>query len=182
MSELVIEANLREKTGKGSARKSRANGRVPAVLYGKDIENLPIDLPYKDIEKVLQIKKINGIFKVKVSGKEYDVVIKDFQRHPLTRNIIHVDLLSVYPPRRVRVKVPVELVGTPEGVREGGTLYQSKWALKVRCMSDKIPEVIKVDVSHLKIKDMVQVDDIREQYPDIYIEDHGSVVIAYVSR
>jgi large subunit ribosomal protein L25 len=160
----TLNAELREGTGKGMARKLRAEGRVPAVVYGGDGETQHISLDAHDAEYLFHnISVDNTIVDLAVAGEKEPVqtLVREIQTHPWKATLLHVDFLRIQQGVAIDVDVPVHLVGIPVGVKDsGGVLEQIIHDLPMRCIPSKIPEVIEVDVSGLEINDVLHISDI----------------------
>lgn len=178
---LSIKGFLRDNLGKEASSKIRKKGFLPAVIYGKGIEkNIHIYLDQHEFEKLLHKTGKNKIFEVELeNGNKFNVFVKDLQMHPLSRDIIHVDLQSVNKDEDVVVDVPIEFVGVAKGTRVGGTFRKSLWSLKVRVKADQIPETIKIDISDLDVGDTIVVYKIRDKVP-YRIVNHDNTLIAGV--
>lgn len=165
--ELKLEARKRELTGKGGARKIRAQGEVPAVVYGLGTESRNLAVKKGDIWEAIQGEAgLNVLIDLQVvDGKEKDshlVMIKEVQRHPFKEMILHVDFLMVARDETVTMKVPIKIVGEQEsvGLKNGGTLQHSLWDVEVECLPADIPEGLSLDVSSLDIGDSLRVSDL----------------------
>lgn len=160
----TLNAAKREGTGKGVARKLRQAGRVPAVLYGKDMEAVHLTVDAKEALHLFQhISVENTIVALAVEGEKepHQTLVREIQAHPFKNELIHVDFLRVQAGVEVDVEVPVELIGTPVGVKQhGGVLEQIIHELPVRCIPSMIPEVFEVDVSALDVNDAIHVSDL----------------------
>jgi large subunit ribosomal protein L25 len=160
----TLQAEVREKSGKGPARRLRAKGLVPAVCYGP-FEKKPLMVavhPEALVKAISTPHRFNTVIKLEVSGSEpRTVLFKDFEKDPVDGHILHVDFLEVRMDQDVVVNVPVVLVGKPVGVTEGGILQQVSRTLPVVCKPAQIPEKIEVDVSHLKIAESIHISDIK---------------------
>lgn len=157
----VLEASLREKTGKSEAKKIRHKDYIPVELYGKNIPNKHLMVNYEDFEHIFKTHRTNRPFTLKIDNEEYKVVIKDFQIHPITRKFIHADLQVVKDDEDILVKVPVEFVGTPVGLAKGGIVRRYAWEVRIKVKGKDIPDTLKVDISNLDIDDILTVGDIR---------------------
>jgi large subunit ribosomal protein L25 len=160
-----IDVQVRPQTGKGSARRTRAAGNVPGVLYGQKKDPVVLALDPRALLKSLdKERKRNTVFtlSVKSDGKSEDVMamVRDAQIHPLTRGIVHVDFIRVSLDQEVRVTVPVELKGTAIGVVNGGTLHHSIHSLSLAAKPDAIPAKIIVDVSAIDVGEVIHVRDV----------------------
>ena len=161
----TLPAEKREGTGKGVARKLRAAGRVPAVLYGRELDPVHLSLDVKEAEQLFySISVDNTIVELKVEGekKPYETLIREIQVHPLRQTLTHVDFLRIQAGVTVDVNVPIHLIGIPEGVKNsGGVLEQVIHDLAVRCIPSKIPQSIDIDVTHLEINKSIHIYDIE---------------------
>jgi large subunit ribosomal protein L25 len=158
MSELVIEVERREQFGKGANRKLRAQGLIPAVVYGGGKEPVPVVVNRKAVAELLHRERgKNTIFLLRMKGtkQERHAMLKDFQIDPITQQYIHLDFIRVMKGQHVRVEVPVELVGESVGVKAGGFLDFTGRSLHVECPADAIPEKVTVDISKLRIGEHV---------------------------
>ena len=171
----TLSAQKREDTGKGVARKLRAVGRVPAVLYGRELEPVHLSLDTKEAEQLFHsISVDNTIVDLVVEGEKeaHQTLIREVQVHPSRQLLIHVDFLRIQEGVRVDVNVPVHLLGIPEGVKNsGGVLEQIIHDLPVRCIPSKIPKSIDVDVTHLDLNESLHVYDMEfEEGVEVTIE------------
>lgn len=161
-----VSVEVRNQSGKGPARRTRAAGKVPGILYGHG--EAPVQLtvnPGVLVKSLDKEKRRNTVFSLAVNadGTSQDVtaMIRDVQIHPLSRRIIHVDFIRVSMDEEVKVTVPVVLLGTPVGVVNGGNLHQSVHALPVAAKPAVIPSKVEVDVSGLDIGDALHVRDLK---------------------
>lgn len=159
-----LKAWKREGTGKGAARKLRAAGRVPAVIYGKDLEPISIEIDAMEAGHLFQAISVeNTIVDVEIEGEKepHQTLVREVQAHPHRMELIHVDFYRIQKGVAVAVEVPVHLEGTPVGVKQhGGNLEQIIHELPVECIPSLIPESIVVDVSGLDIEESLHVSDI----------------------
>ena len=159
-----LNARKREERGKGAARKLRQAGRVPAVLYGKGMESVPLSIDAMEAEHLFAAISVeNTIIELQVEGEKssHQSLVRVIQAHPFRKDLVHVDFLRLQKGVAVDVEVPIELEGTPVGVKtEGGILEHLVHALPVRCDPTLIPEVIKVDVSGLELEQAVHVSEL----------------------
>lgn len=163
--ETKLTTEKRTGTGKGVARKLRAAGRLPAVLYGGDDEPVHLSLDTHDAEYLFRnISVDNTIVDLEIEGESEPVqtLVREIQTHPWKATLVHVDFLRIQKGVMVDVNIPLQLVGTPVGVQmEGGQLDQIIYDLPIRCIPSKIPEVIEVDVSHLNLNDVMHIADVN---------------------
>jgi large subunit ribosomal protein L25 len=159
---IIIKAEKRDLTGKNAARRIRRSGKLPAVLYGNEVDTIPLVLNKKDVFAILKSESgENTIFKISYDDDEHDVMIKDFQQQITTDEIIHVDLIRIAMDKVIRVTVPVELVGVSVGVKsEGGFVDFVTREVDVECLPQKIPEHLEVDISGLHLNQNLRVEDL----------------------
>ena len=161
----TLPAQKREGAGKGVARKLRAVGRLPAVLYGREFDPVHLSLDAKEAEQLFRsISVDNTIVELTVEGekKPYETLIREIQVHPLRLTLSHVDFMRIQAGVTVDVNVPVHLVGIPEGVKNsGGVLEQIIHDLPVRCIPSKIPRSIDIDVTHLDLNESLHIFDVQ---------------------
>jgi large subunit ribosomal protein L25 len=162
-SDAKLKASPRADTGKNSARKMRATGRVPAVVYGHGEQTRMLSVDAHELE--LLFKRVhweNTIIHLTIAGERGDVraLVREVQAHPYRGTVLHVDFQQIHAGEKVTVQVPIRLIGTPPGVKLGGILMNTITDLEVRCLADRIPEVIEVDVSNLAIGDSVHLREI----------------------
>lgn len=165
--ELKIEARTRDLTGKRGARRTRAQGDVPAVLYGLGNESRNLAVKKGDLWDAIQGEAgLNVLIDLwVVDGKEKDnqlVMIKELQKHPIREEILHVDFLMVARDEKIRMQVPIVITGeeASEGLKNGGTLQHNLWDVEVECLPTRIPEGLSLDISGLDIGDSLRVSDL----------------------
>lgn len=160
----VLEAKAREGSGKGSSRRLRAQGLIPAVVYGKHLKapaHLAVD-PTGVRKAIATPHKLNTLIKINVGGGEaHNVLLKDYQLDPLTRELLHADFIAVKDDEQVKVNVPIVLVGKAPGVAEGGILSQARREIEVYALPNAIPERIEADVSGLNIAEVLHINDVK---------------------
>jgi len=163
----VLKADKRHEAGKGVARKLRAAGQIPAVVYGDGQEAVPVTLDAHDTSVLFhRISVDNTIVSLEIDGDDggIDTLVREVQVHPFKPVIMHVDFLRLRQGVAVDVDVPVHLEGTSEGVRVGGGIMeQIIHSLAVRCIPSKIPESIEIDVTTLEVGDSIHVSDLAER-------------------
>jgi large subunit ribosomal protein L25 len=165
MERVKIEATLRGKLGKETAKKVRFKGNAPAIVYGKGA-NLAVEVPVAGLKTLRSIHFSQGaVIDIDLTGQDkkenFSVLIKDVQYHPLTENIMHIDFIRVSLEEKIKANVPVVLKGEPKGVKEEGILSQILWQLTIEALPLDIPEKIEVDVTHLGIGNSVHVKEVK---------------------
>src|SRR5881296_4018835 len=157
-----LSATVREETGKGAARQARFQKKVPAVIYGHGRPTQTLMVDALALEKALTgIEPESTLIELTVDGKKVKTLIREIQRHPLRPDIIHVDFYEIHATEKVKLKVPVHLVGSPDGVRNaGGVLDQVTREVEIEVLPENIPERVELDVTALKIGDSLHVRDL----------------------
>ena len=161
MSGLSVE--IRTDSGKGVARKLRADGRIPAVLYGHNKQPMSLSLDPRVLERQLAAEGHNALFDLSgdasVDGKT--VLVKDIQRHPVRGTPIHADLFEIAADEKLHVPVEVHIVGTAKGVRiDKGLLDHVLREVEVECLPRQIPDRIDVDVTDLGLGESIHASDL----------------------
>lgn len=182
MEKIVFFAEEREGIGKGFARKLRAAGYIPAILYGPDIEPLPIKLEKKDVERIIRLLSSHNVMaemKLKINDKEekFSVILKDIQTDPIKDEIIHLDFYKLSGDRTIVMEVPIIIKGKSIGESKGGILEQELREVKIEGLPNKIPEAIEIDVSQLDFDHAILVKDIKLPEGLKIVEDKEKVVV-----
>jgi large subunit ribosomal protein L25 len=165
MATILLAGQRRTHVGTSGARKVRGTGMIPGILYGPHEEPTLLQIPYKDLENILRSASgENAIIDLRLdeSGDGVMSLIREVQRHPVQRRILHVDFQHISMTQRIRVHVPVHLTGIPRGAKDfGGILEPILREVEVECLPADIPAHVEVDVTALGIGDAVHVSDIR---------------------
>lgn len=160
-----LEAKVRTGAGKGFARRVRAEGLVPAVVYGRLLEKpFNISVYAKGLKAAINTpKKLNTIISLKIEGvsQETIVLLKEYQMDPVSKDLLHADFLAVKENEQVKVRVPVVLTGRSEGVLSGGILSQMKREIELFALPAAIPEKLEVDVTALKIGGSIHIKELK---------------------
>lgn len=180
IKDLTINANPRDGIGKGYARRLRANGMIPAAVYGEGKEPVAVAINAKEIAGILRSDSgHNTIFKLALpngEGEPATVIIKDWQVDPVRGRLLHADLMRLSLTETTRVSVSIETTGEPVGVKlEGGILEIELREVEVECLPGDIPEHIRVDVSNLHVGQHATVMDLiydREKIKVLTDEHH----------
>ena len=164
---MKIKAVKRE-TGKKAAKKVRNEDKIPCILYGTEMESVPLEVDYSDFYQYYKesLGHQSFIF-LKIGRKEHRCLVRDMQIDPVTREIVHLDFLEVSAGQKLDVEVPIVTVGDSPGVKEGGMLETGARELQVRCLPKDLPDVIEIDVSELLVGDSVHIEDVQQKYPDV---------------
>ena len=156
----VLAGKLRETTGKSATRKLRNEEAMPAVMYGLK-DNISMVINPKELKKLLEAKGRNALIELKIEGDaDRSVVLKEFQSHPLRTGWIHADFLEVDVTKTIRVKVPVLLVGTSPGEKQGGLVNHIIRNLEVESIPSNIPEKIEIQMGEVQLNQVLHVSDL----------------------
>ena|ERR1700741_3394965 len=181
MAEVTLEVTRREVTGKEIAKKLRRDGKVPAVVYGGHKEPVAITVDRKAVSELIQKSEhgIRSVFLLKMadSDQQRHAMIKDLTINPISRKMTHIDFVRVVMDELVRTSVPVHLVGTAIGVKEGGLLDFQVRDLHIECFPNVIPDSIDVDVTALGHHDYVRIKDLKLPDGVKVLDDSERVVV-----
>ena len=163
MSELKIDVQKREKTGKGANRRARSGGLIPAVVYGGGKESVSIEIDRKSmLDLMKKAGNENPIYLLKLGDNERHAMIREVQTHPISRQVVHIDFQRVLMDQKVHVKDPVELVGVSYGVKtEGAVLDFVTREIEVECLPGQIPGHIELDVTELHAGQHAEAGDLK---------------------
>lgn len=178
-----ITVQNRDLKGSANARRLRRDGWVPGVIYRDGAEARPVSLPKHEFEQLLHHHTSEHVMiRIEIGGKEESVLLKEVQHDAMTGGVEHVDLQEVAMDKKLHIEVPVELIGEAEGVKnQGGVLDHLLHEIEISCFPADIPESINVDVSAMKLGDILTVKDIRIDASKITILVDGEVGVAAVS-
>lgn len=180
MEKVVLEAKKRTKIDKASRSALRKEGRVPAIYYSKHHDPLAIDLSERALKPLVFTSKTH-LISLNLEGQEdLDCIIKDVQFDPVTEKIMHVDLLGLKKGEKIQIEVPVQLIGTPIGIKDGGILQHILHKLEIECLPVNIPEHIEIDVTGLKLGDSIHAGDLKLDNLDVI--NSAEVIIAAVTH
>jgi large subunit ribosomal protein L25 len=185
MSETVLTAATGRRTGSSDSRRLRAEGHIPAVVYGHGMTPLSVSVNRRELRQALSgAAGMNTILDVTVDGKVYPSLIKDIQRHPVRRTVQHVDFIQVNLNEEVVVSVPIHLVGESKEVeQEKGLIDLAMQELSVRTTPRNIPDGITIDVSDMTLDTVIRVGDITLPAGVVAeADDEAAVVTVLVMR
>ena len=163
MKELVLEAEKRELSTKGTVKEMRRKGRVPGVVYGNKEEPVTLSLDEKSLQKAIHSERgRNALITLQIANTANPVLIKEIQRDAITRAILHVDFHRVSLKQKVEAAVPVHVKGEAPGVKlSGGVLEHLVREVRVRCLPSDIPAALDADVSALQIGSAIKARDLK---------------------
>jgi len=179
MEKVVVEAKERKTINKRSRNILRNEGRVPGVLYGSRLEPIPIDVTRAVIHPLVFTAKTH-LLSLKLDGhEEYDCIIKDVQFDPVSDEVVHFDLIGLTLDEKIQLEVPIRILGSAVGVKEGGLLQESMHKLNVECLPKNIPQSLEIDVTELNIGDTIHVADLNFEHITI-INPEDTIVVSVV--
>ncbi|KUO50725.1 MAG: hypothetical protein APF76_15625 [Desulfitibacter sp. BRH_c19] len=185
METVLIEAKMRSEQTKGSNNRMRGQSFVPAVLYGKEVENTSIVVSEKEMDKIIAQGGENVFARMSLdkegSIEDYNVILKEVQRHPVKGTLSHIDFYQVSMSEKLNTVVPISLVGDCIGIAEGGMLQHMLRELDIRCLPSDIPSSIEVDISNLNIGDSILVSQIQTTEDVEIVEDPNTVIVSIAS-
>lgn len=164
MEIVELQVKLRSGSGKSYNNRMRNQGLVPAVVYGKEVDdNFNLLVPGQAMEKVIATSGHNAFLKIKIddNNQEFSVLLREIQRHPVKGILNHLDFYQVSMSEKLDTAVPLVLVGEAVGVEQGGVLQHILREAEIRCLPLDIPNLIEVDVSQLEIGDSISVGEIK---------------------
>jgi large subunit ribosomal protein L25 len=164
MEQKVLNIEIRSKTGKGISRRLRKEGLIPAVVYGKGIDAVPISVNPRELSAAIAGEGgRNNLITLQADGPLAGsvVIVADVYRDCLKGNLLHADFHKINLQEKVKVHVEISLVGTAIGVKEGGLLDFVMHNVEVECLPTQIPEHLEINVADLKIGDSLHVNDLE---------------------
>ncbi len=162
MEEIVLAADTGRNSGTRSSKRLRTTGNIPGVLYGLSDDSIPLSVKWPELRLALTTDAgVNAVIQLEVDGKRHMSIVKDIQRHPVKRNVMHVDFLRIDPNQKVTVDVPVIMIGDAlEVTQANGMVDQNLFSLTVDAPPMSIPNELEVDISSLTVGDAIRVSDI----------------------
>jgi large subunit ribosomal protein L25 len=159
MSELTINAESRKKLGGSTALQLRQQGRIPGILYGHGEPSIPFHVKELDLRPLIYTNETHTV-SLNLDGAPTRCILREVQFHPVTDRVSHIDLIIIHANEKIRIEVPVKLIGTSIGVKDGGVMDFSLHKLSIEVLPDSIPEHIELDISNLKIGHSLHVSDL----------------------
>ncbi len=185
MKTIELTVEKRSTTGKNEARRDRAAGRIPAVVYGAGKPNVPISVNRRALSDVFREGAgENAIFLLKLAGSDQSrhAMIREMQRDPVSRKPVHIDFVRVLMDVKITIKVPVEIVGAAHGVKtEGGILDVVTREIEIECLPGNIPAHLDVDVTDLGIGEAIRVGQIPP-VEGVRVVDNPEKVVVHVAH
>ena len=179
MKTFALGASVRE-TNKIANRALRNQGKVPCVLYGGE-KQVYFSATENDLNKLVNTPDVY-LLNIDIDGESFQAILQDIQFHPLTDRIIHIDFLQVFDDKEVTVNIPVNFIGTPIGVRNGGNLLVRKRAIRTRAIPANLPDAIDINIEELKIGKFLYIGDIRDERYTFLAGDKSVIVGVKTAR
>ena len=179
MKTFALSASVRE-TNKIANRALRNQGKVPCVLYGGE-KQVYFSATENDLNKLVNTPDVY-LLNIDINGESFKAILQDIQFHPLSDKIIHVDFLQVFDEKEVTVNIPINFIGTPIGVRNGGNLLVRKRAIKTRAIPANLPDAIDINIEELKIGNFLYIGDIRDERYTFLAGDKSVIVGVKTAR
>jgi large subunit ribosomal protein L25 len=179
--ERKLKAEKRDRTGKETAHKVRAAGRVPAVVYGRGMEPLHVSIDSRELFHLLHTDAgVNVLVDLRVDGDHFLALPREVQRDLIKGRFIHVDFLRIARDEKITVEVPVHVVGESHGVKEGGVVEHHLWDLQVECLPTDVPTHIDADITKLGINESLKVSDLKAPEKCTILTSPDEVVVSVV--
>ena len=179
MADVKLQVVKRDGAGKGVARRARAEGKVPAVIYGRGMEPVSVVVDRREFVTALNTDAgLNVLLSLQLDGESIPALARELQRDPVRGTLLHADFVKIDLKQEVDVDVPVHITGEAPGVKEGGVLEQPLHQVHVRCIVTAVPEHIDADVSNLNIGDSLRVVDLAEGRDFSILNDPDSTVVS----
>jgi len=156
-----LEVSKRALRPRANRNKLRHEGQIPGIINGYQIESTPISVATSAFKRILKDEGLNAVVRVSIEGKEYNTLIHQITTETFTKEINHIELLSVNMSEETEVEAEIVLVGEAPGVKLGGALTQNLYSVIVSATPDKLPEKIEVDISELSIGQSITVADLE---------------------
>jgi large subunit ribosomal protein L25 len=179
--EQKLKAERRLGSGKGVARKIRAAGRVPGVVYGHAVEPVHITVDARELLHTLHTEAgANVLVDLRIGGEHVLAMPREVQRDHLRGRLTHVDFLRIARDEKITVEVPIQLIGESHGVREGGVIEHHLWNLEVECFPQDVPTHIDADITKVGINESLKVADLTLPSKVIALTDDDETVVSVV--
>jgi large subunit ribosomal protein L25 len=177
MHQVELNASLREKKGKEANKKLKAKGSVPAILYGREKDNISLTVNAKELAKIISVGENAIISMTMTDNMQETVILKDWQLHPYNGTILHADFYRISLEESIEAKVPLGVAGVAPGQKTGGVLDILLREIEVRALPLQIPDKFGIDVSRLEIGDIIHVKDIQMGEEIEILNDPEQVVV-----
>jgi len=159
-----LVAEIREDQGKGASRRLRHKGKVPAIIYGAGRPPRQLAFDHNRVIQQLENESFySSILNIQVGGKSQAAIVKDIQRHPAKRRVLHMDFQRIVADEKIKMNVPIHYLNAEEsaGVKEGGSVSQLISDVEISCLPKDLPEYFEVDILNLELNEMLHLSDIK---------------------
>jgi len=178
-----LDVTKREMGKKSDRKNLRKNGFIPDVINGDGAEGICITLTEGPF--MAAFKKSFALvtfFDMNVDGQEYHTIVKEYQIHPVSRKVVHVDFLLLRADKEVELKIPIDFVGEPIGLKKSGRLETLVRAIKVSCLPGNAVEKLKVDISHLHLAEKIRISDVKAEGINILTNSMTTLAVVHAPR
>lgn len=159
--QVTLTAEARDGRGKGEGRRLRRTGRVPAVAYGAGLDATPMSVDALELYHALRTGAgLNALIRLELDGDTHLTLARELQRHPVRRDILHVDFVVVDRSRKVTVDIPIHLIGVAAGTEEGGVVDQVRFDVPVEVLPLEVPDSLELDISDMQVGDVKRLGDL----------------------
>lgn len=172
----ILSAAKREKKSAHEARKERRNGKVPGILYGKSMSNLLFEIGELELSKEISKNGEHGIININIDGEEHKALIKEVQRDPVNRKLMHIDLEELDNDSVVVTDAPIVFIGEENIKRNGGIFQKERNKVRVQCSGRNVPKAINIDVSNLRFGDTYRLSDVEFSNEITFMDDPNTVI------
>ncbi|WP_185883039.1 50S ribosomal protein L25 [Blattabacterium cuenoti] len=181
MKYINIYGNKRN-TGKKELRIIRSSGRIPCILYGKNM-NIPFSISLDTLKKVIYRSELCGfIIQLEKFNENIKAIRKEVQMHPINDQILHIDFYKIDPLKSIIIEIPIKFVGRPIGVSKGGTFYSPLKKIKVKAKIQDLPDAIHIDIGNLNIGGKITVENIHNKTYQILLPMKTLIASVKISR
>jgi large subunit ribosomal protein L25 len=177
--QVTLTAEPRAGSGRSEARRLRRAGRVPAVAYGSGLDARPVSVDGLELYHALRTDAgLNALIRLDIEGDVHLTLARELQRHPVRREILHVDFVAVDRRRKVTVDVPIHLQGHAAGADEGGVVDQVQFTAAVEVLPLEVPDELRLDISEMQIGDVKRLGDLTVPEGVTLLDDIDSTVVS----
>ncbi|MGB6268076.1 MAG: 50S ribosomal protein L25/general stress protein Ctc [Olleya sp.] len=180
MKSITINGSKRESVGKKATKALRNAGQVPCVLYGGD-KPVHFSAPELAFSKLVYTPNAHTVV-IELENVKFDAILQDIQFHPVTDRILHVDFYQTFADKEVTMDIPVNFIGNPRGVRNGGVLRKNKRSLRVKAVPGNLPDYIDAEISELKIGNKLYITKLENEAYKFMHPDNTVVCLVRRSR
>lgn len=177
--QVTLAAETREGRGTGEGRRLRRAGRVPAVAYGSGLDATPVSVDALELYHALRTEAgLNALIRLEIDGDTHLTLARELQRHPVRREILHVDFVAVDRARKVTVDVPINLLGEAPGTEEGGVVDQVRFDVAVEVLPLEVPDSLELDISDMQVGDVKRLGDLTLPEGVELLDDPDATVVS----